>query len=38
MLGSLSVMLLQFSSLAFVMPEQHSGNTAGQKPVLSNVN
>lgn len=37
MLGSLSVVLLE-ASLAFVMPEQHSGNTAGQKPVLSNVN
>lgn len=36
MLGSFSMVHLEVSCLASVMPEQHSGNTAGKTAVLSN--
>lgn len=35
MLGSFSVVHWEVSGLAFVMPEQHSGDTAGETAVLS---
>lgn len=35
MLGSFSVVHWEVSCLAFVMPEQHSGSTAGETAVLS---
>lgn len=34
-LGSFSMVCLEVPCLAFVVPEQHSGNTAGKTAVLS---
>lgn len=35
MLGSFSVVHWEVSGLAFVMPDQHSGNTAGEQLCLA---